>query len=122
MGVYIERDHDVEMYKDAYEEAQRIIRISDEVRITLETISPESPQAEREGQSKVEYSEKLTTSKVAKKLGIGTQGFLDKMVEAGYVVIDGDQQSLTPKGLDMGGESKSGRYGSCFIWPGDLQI
>jgi phosphatidylserine/phosphatidylglycerophosphate/cardiolipin synthase-like enzyme len=36
MGVLIRREDDIELYKDAYEEAQRIIRISDEVRITLE--------------------------------------------------------------------------------------
>ena len=30
MGVYVSRVDDSEMYKDTYEEAQRIIRISDE--------------------------------------------------------------------------------------------
>jgi len=39
MGVYVSRDSDPEMYKDTYEEAQRIIRISDEVRISLEAVS-----------------------------------------------------------------------------------
>ncbi|WP_216636581.1 phospholipase D family protein [Endozoicomonas ascidiicola] len=38
MGVYISRDSDPEIYKDAYEEAQRIIRISDEVRISFEKV------------------------------------------------------------------------------------
>ena len=35
MGVYVSRVDDSEMYKDTYEEAQRIIRISDEVRISM---------------------------------------------------------------------------------------
>ena len=38
MGVHISREDDVEMYRDTYEEAQRIIRISDEVRISLQKI------------------------------------------------------------------------------------
>ena len=38
MGVYLSREDDAKMYRDAYEEAQRIIRISDEVRISLEKI------------------------------------------------------------------------------------
>ena len=38
MGVLIDRLEDVDLYRDAYEEAQRIIRISDEVRITLERV------------------------------------------------------------------------------------
>lgn len=42
MGVLIQRSDDGQLYKDAYEEAQRIIRISDEVRISLERISTEA--------------------------------------------------------------------------------
>ncbi|HHY0576020.1 TPA: phospholipase D family protein, partial [Vibrio parahaemolyticus] len=38
MGIFIDRDEDAEIYKDSYEEAQRIIRISDEVRISLEKV------------------------------------------------------------------------------------
>lgn len=49
MGVLIRREDDAELYKDAYEEAQRIIRISDEVRITLERVaSAESAETESE--------------------------------------------------------------------------
>jgi phosphatidylserine/phosphatidylglycerophosphate/cardiolipin synthase-like enzyme len=39
MGVLIRRAEDADLYKDAYEEAQRIIRISEEVRISLERVS-----------------------------------------------------------------------------------
>ena len=38
MGILIRRSEDAALYKDAYEEAQRIIRISDEVRISLERV------------------------------------------------------------------------------------
>jgi len=39
MGIFVTRADDTELYKDAYEEAQRIIRISDEVRISLEKVT-----------------------------------------------------------------------------------
>ncbi len=39
MGVLIRRSEDAELYRDAYEESQRIIRISEEVRITLERVA-----------------------------------------------------------------------------------
>lgn len=42
MGVLIQRSEDGQLYKDAYEEAQRIIRISDEVRISLERVPTEA--------------------------------------------------------------------------------
>lgn len=45
MRIIILRDEDGQLYKDAYEEAQRIIRISEEIRISLErvTIEAEAP-------------------------------------------------------------------------------
>ena len=50
MGILIRRDEDGQLYKDAYEEAQRIIRISDEIRVSLERVSsePEAPPPSRD--------------------------------------------------------------------------
>ena len=42
MGVLIRRSEDSELYRDAYEESQRIIRISEEVRITLERVTAQT--------------------------------------------------------------------------------
>ncbi|CAH9018672.1 phospholipase D family protein [Candidatus Nitrosacidococcus sp. I8] len=36
MGIYIEKNSDPELYKDIYEEAQRLIRISDEIIVSVE--------------------------------------------------------------------------------------
>lgn len=36
MGIYIEKDTDTELYKEIYEEAHRLIRISDEIVISVE--------------------------------------------------------------------------------------
>ncbi|MCZ7385654.1 MAG: phospholipase D family protein [Candidatus Methanoperedens sp.] len=36
MGIYIEKEKDAEIYKDVLEEANRLIRISDEIRISVE--------------------------------------------------------------------------------------
>lgn len=36
MGIYIEKEKDAEIYKDVEEEAKRLIRISDEIRISVE--------------------------------------------------------------------------------------
>ena len=38
MGVLFKRSEDSELYREAYEESQRIIRISEEVRISLERV------------------------------------------------------------------------------------
>jgi len=114
MGVLIRRSDDAELYKDAYEEAQRIIRISDEVRISLERVANETdskPEAE-------EPFDKLTSSKLAQKLGMKTNEFVDKLVASGYLETHDDKHFLTAKGKEAGGEFRmSPKFGTYFLWP-----
>lgn len=121
MGVFISRNDDSQMYKDTYEEAQRIIRISDEVRISLEKVTSESDPEPKPLVSEKEI--KLSTSKVAKKLGFKTQELLDKLTADGCLEINGDSHLLTEKGKNIGGEAKSSkRFGDYFIWPNDMTV
>lgn len=128
MGVLIDKYEDVEMYKDAYDEAQRIIRISDEVRISLETVAPETApptqnnNATSQKSSPAAATEKLTTSKLAKKLGLSTKELLGKLVTTGYVVGNEDEHKLTPKGTEIGAEMKKGRFGEYFLWPDSFSL
>ena len=121
MGVLIQRSDDVQLYKDAYEEAQRIIRISDEVRISLERVPTEADAgtAEEERNSDDDaLGDKLTTSKIAQKMGLKTAQLLERATEQGYLVLNGDKHALTQKGEQAGVEfvAKS-RFGSYFLWP-----
>lgn len=124
MGVLIRREDDTELYKDAYEEAQRIIRISDEVRITLERVTTE---AKTEGESKSESEDahdrvgKLTTSKLAQKLGVKTAELLERFVATGFFEQRDGKHYLTAKGKEVGGEFKvSPKFGPYFLWPEGL--
>jgi len=117
MGVYVNRDDDPEMYKDTYEEAQRIIRISDEVRISLEKIiQPKQASDTTTNADKVESS-KLTSSKLAVKLKLKTPELLVILTSNGYIEEVEGKPALTSKGESAGGEAKTGRYGSYFLWP-----
>lgn len=116
MGIYISRDEDGEIYKDAYEEAQRIIRISDEIRISLEKINASESNDGKD-------TAKLSTSKLAKKLGIKTADFLDNMTEKGYLSVTSEGHILSPEGEKIGAEliTKS-RFGAYFLWPESIEI
>ena len=124
MGILIKRSEDSQLYKDAYEEAQRIIRISDEVRISLERVTsdPEAVMPEAEKGTEAEAAgEKLTTSKMAQKLGLKTAELLIRATEQGYLALNGDKHALTAKGEKAGVEfvAKS-RFGPYFLWPQDF--
>ena len=126
MGILIQRSEDGQLYKDAYEEAQRIIRISEEVRISLERVSsaPEAAAHDDEQAAKSTNTEdKLTSSKIGQKLGLKTAQFLERATELGFLVFDGDKHTVTPKGEKIGVEfvAKS-RFGPYFLWPQDFQL
>lgn len=119
MGVLIRRSDDAELYKDAYEESQRIIRISDEVRISLERVANEvenKPEPE-------ETTGKISSSKIAQKLGMKTPDFIEKLIALGHLETRDGKHVLTTKGKEVGGEFRtSPRFGPYFIWPVDFKI
>ncbi|WP_050418020.1 phospholipase D family protein [Azoarcus sp. CIB] len=121
MGVLIRRNDDAELYKDTYEEAQRIIRISDEVRITLERVTTEA-RADGDGKAEseevAEKADKLTTSKLAQKLGLRTADLLDRLVTGGLLELRDGKHYITAKGKEAGGEFRmSPKFGPYFLWP-----
>ena len=88
MGILIQRSDDGQLYKDAYEEAQRIIRISDEVRISLERVASSDPEPaatpalEASGaDSETSTGDKIPSSKLAQKFGLKTAQLLDRATE-----------------------------------------
>ena len=115
MGVYIERDQEAELYKETYDEVQRLIRVSDQVRLSAETVEEtEEPKQEKASSG----YEKLTTSKLAKALGLKTAELTDKLVAKGLLERDGDKLTLTDAGKQANGEFKfSKRFGPYFLWP-----
>lgn len=128
MGVLIRRADDTDLYKDAYEEAQRIIRISEEVRISLERVSNEV-ESKHDAE---ESNDKLTSSKLAQKLGIKTNdlmekllagGYLELKLAGGYLELKENKHYLTTKGKEAGGEFRmSPKFGPYFLWPESFKL
>jgi len=114
MGVLISRATDPDLYRDAYEEAQRLIRVSDEVRISLERVPVEDG-------AKTDHEEpngKVTSSKLGQRLGLKTAELLELLVKLGYLELKDEKHYLTNKGKEIGGEFKmSPRFGPYFLWP-----
>ena len=121
MGVAVSRTGDKTLYKDAYEEAQRIIRISDEVRISLEKVSP-AIDSKIVNKNISKKRQKLTTSKLAMKLGKKTDEFIEELIINGYLVKVNEENKLTDKGKQAGGESKNGKFGNYFLWNESLHM
>jgi phosphatidylserine/phosphatidylglycerophosphate/cardiolipin synthase-like enzyme len=113
MGVLIRRAEDTDLYRDAYEEAQRIIRVSEEVRISLERVAQDADAKPEED----DQTTKLTSSKLAQKLGLKTPDLIEKLVATGFLELKEGKPYLTPKGKEAGGEFRGSKYGAYFLWP-----
>lgn len=119
MGILIDRTQDAALYRDAFDEAQRIIRISEEVRITLEKVT-----AEPDDKTNAEESDgKLTTSKLAARLALKTPHLIQKLTECGYLEDRNHKPYITAKGKQAGGEFRmSPKFGPYFLWPESLAL
>ncbi len=121
MGVLIDRESDADVYKDAYEETQRIIRISEEIRLSAQKIV-DAIVVHNVSKPKPDDG-KLTTSKLAKQHKIKTSELLDRLVSGGFLRTENDRHELTEKGLSAGGVLKnSSRFGPYFLWPKEIEI
>lgn len=120
MGVLIVRRDDGDLYRDAHAEAQRIIRISDEVKISLDVMDKQDePDIDLDNEK---HYTKLTAAKLADKLGIKTMECNQKLCEAGLQENKDGKYFLTEKGRQVGAELKKGQYGYFILWPEDLTV
>lgn len=129
MGIYFDATEDARLFADAKEEVQRILRVSDTVRMSADRVeeetdlTPESPPAESQvAETSLEY-EKLTTSKLAKHLGLNSKELNQKLLTAGFLEMKDGNPFLTEAGKRAGGEFRtSNRFGPYFIWPRDIEL
>lgn len=120
MGVYIQRDMEPDLYRDTYEEAQRLIRVSEQVRLSAEKV--EEPEQQEAEQEEAGY-DRLTTSKLAKERGLRTGELTEHLIAKGWLIRDGDVLRLTEAGKQVGGQFRfSKKFGPYFLWPKDIQI
>lgn len=64
MGIYISKEHDADLYNDALEEVQRLLTISEEIRVSVKKVVAGTPPKEEK---------KGTADKQSKTKGVGKQ-------------------------------------------------
>ena len=73
--------------------------------------------------SKRQQLEKLTTSHLARKLGIQSGILLNRLVGCGFITLKDGRKHLTPDGRRAGGEEITRRAkGRFIVWPQDLLL
>ena len=121
----ISRELDPELFRETAEEADRILRISEEVRMSFEKVSRDAEEkaAAAIGDAVAEKEGKFSTSKLARSLGLKTHELLDHLVHLGAIEVRDGQKQITELGRRLGGELRvSARFGPYFLWPKALPL
>ena len=123
IGVLISKSEDQELFQSLTDEAERIVRISEEVRMSFEKVRRISEENAPNTSDESESVGKLSTSRLAKKLGLRTQELTDHLVHLGAIEISEGRKQITPLGRRLGGELRvSARFGPYFLWPEALPL
>jgi len=118
MGILFAKVTEPDLYQSVSQEALRIIRISGGETAERVLVPPPVPTVEEAPEA---YG-KLTTAKLAEKLGLQTTALFNKLIGRGYLELrEGDKRYITSKGKTAGGEFRMGK-GPYFLWPADLQV
>lgn len=123
IGLLVSREDDEELFQSLSDEADRILRISDELRMSAEKVRRVSEDNLPNDADLTDGVGKLSTSRLAKKLGLKTQELTDHLLHLGAIEICDGRKQITALGRRLGGELRvSARFGPYFLWPEALPL
>lgn len=124
MGIYVVKETDPTLYNEIYEEVKRLIRISDEIIVTVEKAPTISTPTVNETKSEFFAPEKktfngkfLSATALSKELGISSKDLIFKIEKLNWIEKKNDEWVLTSLGKSKGSEMKKGQYGDYIAYP-----
>lgn len=128
MGIYFTKAEDPDLYKETYDEVQRLLQISQEIVISVKKITEEkqSPQKVEEKPlaanttSFKPLGKWLSTSALSKEMKISSKDLFAKFESLGFIQKEFNEWELTQLGEQMGGQIKKGQYGDYIAWPENI--
>ena len=126
MGIYVTKENDPDLYNDIYTEAQRLLTISEEIRVSVKKIDKKAEDNKREEKqprktsqdfSKSKY---LTTKELSNRTGLSSRKVNSILVKNELMYKKEDDWHSTEKGNNYGAEQKEGAYGKFIVWPEEI--
>jgi len=126
MGIHVTKNGDPDLYNDIYVEAQRLLTISEEIRVSVKKVDKvledikEEKNLEKIQTKDFSNSKYLTTKELSKSTGISSRKVNSWLVDNELMYKKDDDWFPTKKGIEFGGKQKEGSYGKFIIWPEDI--
>jgi len=128
MGIHVTKEQDPDLYRDIAEEAQRLLTISDEIRVSVKKVDKKAEdkktQEIKNPAPKKDYSKSklLTTKELAQNTGISSRKINSWLVDNKLMYKKEDDWISTKKGNEAGAVSKEGQYGKFVVWPEEIAL
>ncbi|WOI23136.1 phospholipase D family protein [Nonlabens ulvanivorans] len=123
MGIHVTKDKDPDLYNDISDEVQRLLTISEEIRVSVTKVDKNiEKQAEKTiseiVQTKNSSSSKLLTTKELSQItGLSSRKVNSWFTDKKLMYKKEDDWITTKRGKEVGGIEKSGQYGKFVVWP-----
>ena len=126
MGIYVTKENDAELYNDIYNDVQRLLTISEEIRVSVKKVDKEIEIKLENTVQKVQSnkdlsnSNLLTTNELSKLTGLSSRK-INNWFTINKLMYKKDEDWITTKrGKEIGGLEKEGQYGKFVVWPEDI--
>tara|TARA_B110000908_G_C9981144_1_gene325546 strand:- start:63 stop:500 length:438 start_codon:yes stop_codon:yes gene_type:complete len=126
MGIYVTKQDDPQLYDDISTEVQRLLTVSDEIRVSVKKVDKEVIQKSEKKVSEIikaksnSKSKLLTTKELSAKTGLSSRKVNSWFTDNKLMYKKDDNWITTKKGKELGGLEKTGQYGNFVVWPEDL--
>ena len=126
MGIHVTKEKDADLYNDIYDEVQRLLTISEEIRVSVKKVDKNIEQQSEKTISKIVQtkdktkSKLLTTKELSQLTGLSSRKVNSWFTDKKLMYKKDDDWITTKRGKEIGGIEKSGQYGKFVVWPEDI--
>lgn len=126
MGIYLTKENDPDLYNDIYNEVQRLLTISEEIRVSVKKVDKETnkeiekpilnvPKVKDFSNSKL-----LTTKELSALSGLSSRKVNSLFTDQKLMYKKNDDWFATKKGENLGAKQREGQYGKFIVWPEEI--
>ena len=126
MGIHVTKEKDADLYKDIFDEVQRLLTISEEIRVSVKKVDKNIEQQSEKTISEIVQSKDssktklLTTKELSQLTGLSSRKVNSWISDKKLMYKKDDDWITTKRGKEIGGIEKSGQYGRFVVWPEDI--
>lgn len=126
MGIHVTKEKDEDLYNDIYDEVQRLLTISEEIRVSVKKVAKEIEKQSEKTISKIiktkdnSKSKLLTTKELSQLTSLSSRKVNSWFTSKKLMYKKEDDWITTKRGKEIGGIEKNGQYGKFVIWPEDI--